>query len=455
MTVKFPYGKAPFWLFVIAVLSLALRLATLRHKDARPDLTMVVFSDPHYQSYLRAIPEFERKHGVKVQVQLSNWSSLQTRLQNAVLAGTDVPDMTEMFEGSLGFFTRGPVEDFGVVDLTDYLKRDGLDKRLVESRLSLWSARGRVYGLPHDVHPVMLAYRRDLIEQLGIDVAQLDTWDKFVEVGRRVTQDLNGDGVIDRYMLDMRMDGNWGFSTLMFQRGGQFFDAAGDVAFATEDNAQLVRWYIEQTRGPHRIGYECGWGQAVAKAMMDGLVLFYFAPDWRSFMYADEVPSLKGKMALMPLPAWKAGGRRTSVWGGTGLIITHGSKNPELAWELAKFLYFEPGELGKRFKMTNIVPVLKDAWDLPELSEPDPYYSNQPIGKMYAALAPDTPPVYGSPVDNVARNRMDQVVSRAAAYFEQHGQAGLMDKIRQELADGVVAVRRIADREKTLVGAKD
>jgi len=85
----------------------------------------------------------------------------------------------------MGYFTRGPADDFGVADLTDLLKRDGLDERVVQSRFSLWSARGRVYGLPRDVHPVMLAYRRDLVAELGIDVSQLDTWDKFVEVGRR------------------------------------------------------------------------------------------------------------------------------------------------------------------------------------------------------------------------------------------------------------------------------
>ena len=53
-------------------------------------------------------------------------------------------------------------------------------KRLVESRLSLWSTRGHVFALPHDVHPVMLMYRADLVESLGIDVNELETWDDFV-----------------------------------------------------------------------------------------------------------------------------------------------------------------------------------------------------------------------------------------------------------------------------------
>ena len=144
MTVKFPYGKAPFWLFVIAIASLVLSLVTRRHKEPRPDLVFVTFTESHYDAYRKAIPEFEKKHGVTVQVQYTNWASLQTRLQNAMLAGTDVPDLSEMIEGSLGFFTRGPIEDFGILDLTDRVKKDGLDQRLVASRFSLWSARGRI-----------------------------------------------------------------------------------------------------------------------------------------------------------------------------------------------------------------------------------------------------------------------------------------------------------------------
>lgn len=447
---KYPYGKAPFALLVIAIVSVGLRIATARRHADRPDLVLVTHTDAHYAAYRKAIPRFEQEHGVKVQLQLVNWASLQARLQNAVLAGTETPDLAEMFESTLGYFTRGPAEDFGVMDLTDRLHRDGLYDRIVESRFSLWTARGRIYALPHDVHPLMLAYRTDLVAKLGIDVSQLDTWDKFVEVGQRITRDADGDKVIDHYMMDLRFDGAWSLDALMWQRGGQFFDAQGNVAFATEDTAELIRWYILQARGPNKIAFDCGWGQSVGKAMTDGLVVFQWAPDWRSWMFEDEVPSLKGKMALMPLPAWKPGGRRTSAWGGTGLMIMKGTKNPELAWELAKFLYFDGPDQGKRFLATNIIPVLKDAWNLPELERPNPYWSNQPIGRMYAALAPEMPAVYSSPVEAQARINLDLAYARSVDHFLRHGEAGLMEVIRANLAEGAAAVRRYADREHKL-----
>jgi hypothetical protein len=106
--------------------------------------------------------------------------------------------------------------------------------------------------------------------------------------------------------------------------------------------------------------------------------------------------------------------------------------------------------LGKRFLATNILPVLKDAWDLPELNTPFPYYSNQRIGRMYASLAPDTPPVYSSPVDAAAQTGLDRAYNRAAQYYTQHGEFGLMEHIRAELAAAAEDVRRFSRREKTL-----
>src|SRR3954465_2858821 len=113
------------------------------------------------------------------------------------------------------------------------------------------------------------------------------------------------------------------------------FNAAGDVAFDSEQGVDVLCWYVRQVQGKGRIAFPCGWGQNLAKAMLDGLCVFYICPDWRTAQFEADVPSLKGKMGLMPLPAWEPGGRRTTTWGGTGLAITKQCREPELAWLLA------------------------------------------------------------------------------------------------------------------------
>jgi len=235
----------------------------------------------------------------------------------------------------------------------------------VEARVSLWTTRGHVFALPHDVHPVMLAYRADLVEQLGIDVETLKTWDDFTAAGRRVTADLDGDGALDRFMIDLQSGGSDYLMVLLLQRGIGLFDEQGELTFNQPATLDTLIWYLHQYYGEGRIAYDCGWGQPLAKAMSDGLVLFYIVPDWRAHLLEMESPKVSGKMKLMPLPAWEPGGRRTSVWGGSGLAVTKRGRDPELAWQFARQLYFDRAELGKRFADTSILPALKDAWALP------------------------------------------------------------------------------------------
>ncbi len=451
---RFPYGRAPFWLFVVAVVASALRLSTATRRPARADLVIATSSDYHYEAYQRAVSEFERRRGVTVEFQFANAVSLQSRLENAMLAGTDVPDMAELVENALGFFVRGPREDIGLLDLTDRVRESGLDRRLVRSRQLLWTSNDRLYALPHDVHPVMLAYRRDLVEKLGIDVRELDTWDKFAEVGRRVTRDNDGDGTIDQYMIDLSYDGSWTLDGLISQHGGQLFDPAGNVSFNSQATAEVILWLLRQTFGPHKIAYDAdasaSSGQSLFKAVSDGLVLFVWTPDWRSRIFQNDAPSLGGKMALMPMPAWEPGGRRTTVWGGTGLVIARRTKHPDWAWDLANFLYYDKKEIGSRFAETNIIPVLSDAWTLPELDAPNPYFSNQPIGRLYADLAPSTPGRQVTEFSFVAEQRLYEAYSGCLEHYRRFGEQGIAERIRDELARAEAYVKLRVERGHAL-----
>jgi len=443
---SFPYGKAPLALLTVAIVTGAILAATRGRQSAyEPDLVFMIFAPNHVEAYEEVVAEFEREHGVDVDIQLVSSRALTSRLQAALMTGAPVPDLVEILNGTMGYYTRGPLQDVGFVDLTDRLHDEGLYDRIVESRFSLWSSRGRVFALPHDVHPVMLCYRRDLVEELGIDVSTLTTWDEFARVGREITTDLDGDGNPDRYMLDLNHGGGM-LPTLLLQRGVGLFDADGNVAFDVPEAADVIMWHIRQTRGPGRITFEAGWGQGLTKTMIDGLCLFYFCPDWRTKQFEMDIAALDGKLALMPLPAWEAGARRTSTWGGTGLCITKACRNQELAWALAKKLYFDKDELGARFKASNIIPPFQDAWNLPEFQEQRPFFSNQPVGALFAALAPSTPPDYASPYLSLARTKLSEAFLNAVDRFEKHGEDGLREYTISELKRCADYVRRVSER---------
>ncbi|MCS6831829.1 MAG: extracellular solute-binding protein, partial [bacterium] len=235
---RFPYGPAALSMLILSVLSgIWLALNPVPPKQAT--LVMWTFAKTHYDAYKQAIPSFEAKHpGVKVDLQLVSWQAVTSRLQAAFLSDLDVPDLVEVEISAAGSFFRGPLKDIGFRDLTDRIKQSGLYDRMVQARFAPYTSRGRIFGLPHDVHPVMIAYRRDLFEQLGIDPNEIETWDDFIRIGRKVT--IPG----KRYMLELPDSEASRFEPLLYQRGGGLFDPQGNCIMDNEIAVQTMMFYV-------------------------------------------------------------------------------------------------------------------------------------------------------------------------------------------------------------------
>ncbi len=446
---RFPPGNAVLAILLTALVAGALVFGVRQRMAAEPppDLEFVMFALNHYEDYSAAIAEFERRHGVRVQMHLVNNQALQSRLQSALMSGTRMPDLVEIEASMFGALTQGPLEGIGFHDLTDRIVGDGLMDDFVDSRLAMWTRDGRIFGIPHDIHPVMLAYRADILDEIGVDPAELDTWERFEAVAREhMVADLTGNGVTDRYAIDFSLSGLPELiDVLLPQAGVDVIDALGRPAFNRETTVELFAWYLRQTQGPDRTSFPAGWGQNLAKALSDGLILFLIAPDWRTHQIQTDNPRLAGSLKLMPLPAWEDGGRRTSTWGGSSLVIPKTASNPDLAWEFAKFLYLEKEFLPDRFRNTNIIPPARSAWDEPFLDEVHPFWG-QPIGRLYADLAEAVPAVHPSPYRDYARNRLSTAFTRTLRWVRANPGADARAFIREELAVAEADVWRRLER---------
>src|SRR5688572_11709592 len=139
MIESYPFGKAPFWLTVIALASMfGLIGVNVGSAKAKPDLVLALSAPNHVIAYRKVEERFEREHGVDVALQLVNLRALTTRLQNSMLAGTEVPDLAELPFDAMRYFGRGRLSDIGFLDLTERLQTEGFRDRLVEARVSLW-----------------------------------------------------------------------------------------------------------------------------------------------------------------------------------------------------------------------------------------------------------------------------------------------------------------------------
>ena len=435
-----PFGKAPSIIFVITLLS-GVYLTLSPVEESAVSLRLWTFASNHLESYQNAVPSFEIANpGKKIDVQLVHGDAVNSRLRAAFWADLDVPDLVELEISRAGSFFRGRSEDVGFIDLLPILKRTDYYDQIVETRFAPYTNRGKIYGLPHDVHPVGLAYRRDLFENLGIDVTAIETWDDFIRIGTRIT--IPG----ERYLIELSDNSPMHFEIFLFQREGGYFDRQGNLTMDDEVALETLLFFIPLVAGPDRIGSDLGSNRLFTQAVEQGYFISFLCPDWRSKVAETDIPRMSGNMALMPLPAFERGARRTSTMGGTMLGITKACPNPELAWKVAVHMYFDKNQLGERFRDSNILPPLKEAWSHPAFDEPRDYWSGQKLGRIYADLAEDVPPQYASPLIEMAKSKMASVISVCAAYYRANGENGFEDFARSNLLAAGNEVRRYIDR---------
>lgn len=437
-----PIGFAPAVMLLIAILT-GLSLAARSSDHSKSDMVLWTFSNTHYDTFRKTVPAFAAHHDppLAIDLQLVQYRVMDRRLRAAMWARLDVPDLVEINFNRAGTFFRGPVDDVGFIDLTPYLDRtDGsgvtYKDRILPSRLAVYTNRGRVFGLPHDVHPHAIAYRRDIFEAHGIDAESLKTWDDFIAAGRRVT-------VPDkRYMIQLDDTTVHSYEALLLQRGVGFFDADGGLTIDSEEAVRTMLWLVPLVAGRDRIADNPAIeGQAFFKAIADGYIVCFICPDWMTSKIEMNLPQLSGKLALMPMPALEPGGRRTTARSGTMLAITSQTPDPEKAWELATYLYFDREQIGERFRATNTIPPNRDAWDQPAFSEPRAYWSGQRIGELYIELAGEAPTQYSSPFQELAATKVGEVVAGACEYYREHGEDGFESFVRERLAERARAVR--------------
>src|SRR5262245_3698937 len=276
------------------------------------------FARLHHQMYVPQVEAWNRTHATPVQLSLLSINALEQRMLSAFLAETTAAELIEVERRNASRAFAGPLESVGFVDLTERLRSEGLDRKINGASFSPWTSRGRVFGLPHDVHPVMLAYRADIVESAGIDVGQIETWDDFARVLGPLMAERDADGRPKRYLLNLWENHIEVLELLLLQAGGGLFDEAGQPTLDLAVNADVVAQVVAWTAGPQRIAADAPYFSASGnKLLLDGYVLASFMPDWMCNLWRNEIPQLAGKVKLMPLPAWTRDGRRTSVWGGT------------------------------------------------------------------------------------------------------------------------------------------
>jgi arabinosaccharide transport system substrate-binding protein len=440
-----------FWLVaILGVVSLAAVLAapSRESKAAR----MWTFARLHHQLYVPVIQDWNSKNTLQVDISLLGVQAVEQRMLSSFLTRTSGAELLEVERRSASRAFAGPLDGVGFLDLTDRIKAEGLDKKLNPASFTPWSTQGRIFGLPHDVHPVMLGYRADIVEAAGIDVSQIETWDDFQRVLGPLLYDQAGQRRSDRYLLNLWETHMDTLEVLLLQAGGGVVDSSGMPALDQEINARVIAHAAAWTNGPNPIAADAPYFSASGnRLLLDGFVIASFVPDWMCNIWRNEIPQLSGKVKLMPMPAWEKGSRRTSVWGGSMLGISRDAKNHEELWDFAKHLYLSK-EMARELYITgDIVTPVVEYWSDPIFDRTDAYFSGQSPGRMYINLATQVPPRYSSPFSMLCVERLRTVAGRMATIARQQGNAtpdSLFPEAKRLLAQAQDEVMEHAKRNR-------
>ncbi|KXU35940.1 hypothetical protein AXK11_05300 [Cephaloticoccus primus] len=447
-----PSGRALILVIAIAT-SLAVALLPEERREGLPFWTMRL---NHYTAYVPSVAEWNRQHPEKrIDMQMIQQSAFERRMLSGFLTGTPVADLLEVSSVVSPKAFLGPLDQVGFYDMTDRLHTEGIYEKINEASFAPYTSRGRIFGIPHDVHPVLLAYRADIVEAAGIDVREIETWDDYFRVMRPLMADHDGDGRPDRYSLEFSEIRAAEIVMLMLQNGGEIFDEHGAPIFANERNAHVLATLATWVTGPGRSTVELG-GTASASAhrqRLDGAAIGWIAPDWLLGMWKIENPGLSGKLKVMPLPAWERGGRRVSVAQGCMIGISKTSSQIDLAWEVALHLYTSAEVAESLYKTNCIISPVKPLWDEPFYDEPDPFFRGQAVGRLYIDHAPQIPIRTSSPYTTSAEQYIGIAAMALRDYAEQHAiydAEALKPEALRLLAKGQAELTRLMSRNLLL-----
>ncbi|HET6440282.1 MAG TPA: extracellular solute-binding protein [Anaeromyxobacter sp.] len=392
----------------LALLMLALAaLARDAGAAEKRKVTLWSFAPNNVEEYQARKADIEAKFNIELDIQVVAQDAFVQKLQAVMLDGKGVPDAIEWLIENNRILNANPKKSF-VLPLDEYLKSSKDFAKVVPGRIAWTTYGGHVYGLPHDVHPVVLIYNDTLWKAAGVDVAMLETWDDFFEASKKLTAEKSG-GKPLHYALPY---GNDGLANSMFmiwqQSGSQILDRSGAPTVSSPEFTAFVKKWLEWQKTDAFTMWD--WGNFKA-LLANGTLASYTSPDWwvpqvnlastgndtgSTTALGDskaEKAEVKYQFRVRPLPTYRKGGPAASSWGGSFMAIPRGTKDPALIYKIIEYMEYDQSALKTRWEKTSMLPPFASVWEDPMFKQPDPRFGGQKLGELMVATAKGLPKV--------------------------------------------------------------
>lgn len=163
---------------------------------------------------------------------------------------------------------------------------------------------GRVYGLPDAVRPQMIFYNAAIFEKYGIDPAEMETFEGYLEVGRKLKAASNGEvylSYIDPGTFTWRY---WGRRGLMPQANAHIWDEKGNVVIGEDPGTKLALGYLDTLNSEGLLYKTEMMKQPLYEATDEGkIATYYIGAFWDEFMRGN-LTATAGQWRAQPAPVF-------------------------------------------------------------------------------------------------------------------------------------------------------
>ncbi|MEV4725277.1 ABC transporter substrate-binding protein [Micromonospora humida] len=369
-------------------------------------LTVDVFGQFGYEKLYR---QYEADHpGIKIVERGTggNLDEYSPKLTQWLAAGKGAGDVVAIEEGLLVEYKANP-QNF--VNLLDHGAAD-LRGNFLEWKWNggLTADGKQLIGLGTDVGGMAICYRKDLFAAAGLPtdreaVSKLwPTWQDYVRVGEQFKAKNTGAAFLDAATNT--------FNTILLQTAGNttgysYYDTADKLVV---DSNPAVRQAYDTTVDIIDSGLSGrygAWSEEWVSAFKQAKFATIACPAWMTGVIEGNAgPDAKGKWDIAQVPG--SGGN----WGGSYLAVPKQSRHQAEAIELAKFLTSAKGQIGA-FQEKGPLPSSPQALEDPAIvNSTNAYFSDAPVGRIFAAGAKSLKPVYMGPKNQAVRTEVENAV---------------------------------------------
>ncbi|WP_229401090.1 ABC transporter substrate-binding protein [Micromonospora okii] len=373
-----------------------------------------------YKEYMAAHPDVkivERGTG-------GNLDEYSPKLTQWLAAGKGAGDVVAIEEGLLVEYKANP-QNF--VNLLDHgaadLRGNFLDWKWEQG---LTADGKQLIGLGTDVGGMAMCYRKDLFAKAGLPterdaVSKLwPTWRDYIATGERFKAADTGASFLDSATNI--------FNTILLQTAGNaqgyhYYDT-GDNLVVESNPAVKQAWDTTMDILDSGLSGRYGsWSEEWVSAFKQAKFATIACPAWMTGVIEGNAgPAAKGRWDIAQVPG--NGGN----WGGSFLAVPKQSRHRAEAIELAKFLTSAKGQIGA-FEAKGPLPSNPQALDDPAIADSkNPYFSDAPVGKIFAAGARSLKPVYMGPKNQAVRTEVENAV-RTVDLGQRDPQQGWNDAV--------------------------